>query len=264
MNFIKKLCFGIAIGSGAILPGISSGVLCVILGIYDKLVDSVIHFFSDMKKNFMFLFPILLGMGIGIITFGNILKVLFEKCYVPTAFCFIGLILGAVPLLIKKANNKKGFRLHYVLYFLITFLLTIVSLNIENSYVVSYASNPTFFYLILCGFFMSIGIVVPGVSSTVILMLFGVYEVYLSSIACINLSVLFPIAIGLIIGGLLFLKVINFLLTNYFSQTYYAIIGFTVSSIFVLYPGIGFNFESFLGLLLFFICFKAGYLLEKL
>lgn len=61
MSFIYDFFKGILIGSGAILPGISSGVLCVIFGIYDKLVSSIIHFFNNIKKNFKFLFPIILG-----------------------------------------------------------------------------------------------------------------------------------------------------------------------------------------------------------
>ena len=57
---------------GAILPGISSGVLCVIFGIYEKLLDSILNFFKDIKGNTKFLFPILIGVGIGIIIFGNL------------------------------------------------------------------------------------------------------------------------------------------------------------------------------------------------
>ena len=60
MHFLKECFKGIAIGAGAILPGVSSGVLCVIFRIYDKLVNSVLNFFDDWKKNFRFLFPILI------------------------------------------------------------------------------------------------------------------------------------------------------------------------------------------------------------
>ena len=63
INFFK----GIAIGAGAILPGISSGVLCVILGIYEKLLDSVLSFFKNIKQNAKFLFPIVLGGIFGVL-----------------------------------------------------------------------------------------------------------------------------------------------------------------------------------------------------
>jgi len=61
MDFINRFLKGTAIGAGAILPGISSGVLCVIFGIYQKLVDSVLGIFKDFKNNFIFLLPIGIG-----------------------------------------------------------------------------------------------------------------------------------------------------------------------------------------------------------
>ena len=54
MNFILNFCMGILIGAGAILPGISSGVLCVIFGIYEKLVNSVLNLFKNFKEHFLF------------------------------------------------------------------------------------------------------------------------------------------------------------------------------------------------------------------
>ncbi len=94
---------------------------------------------------------------------------------------------------------------------------------------------------------MSVGIVVPGVSSTVILMCLGLYSNYLAAIASINLSILFPMGIGLILGCLLFLKLIQFLLNRFYPQTFYAIIGFVLGSILVLFPNLHFmsggNFE---------------------
>ena len=77
LQFIK----GLFIGSGAILPGVSSGVFCVIFGIYENLVNSVLTLFSNFKKNFTFLFPIFLGVIVGIVLFGNILRFLFHNFY---------------------------------------------------------------------------------------------------------------------------------------------------------------------------------------
>lgn len=162
MRFIYRFITGILIGAGAILPGISSGVLCVILGIYDKLVDSVLGFFKDVKSNFKFLFPIIVGVGMGVILFGNILKTMFALYPIQTQFAFIGLILGCVPNLFKIANSKKGFRLHYLLYTFISFIFTLLLLLLENKFTSSNlntASNALF--LILSGFTMSAGIIIP-------------------------------------------------------------------------------------------------------
>ena len=96
-NFLTNTIKGIAIGAGAILPGISSGVLCVILGIYEKLLDSILNFFKDIKNNFRFLFPLIIGGVIGVLLFSNILNYLLYAFPIQTKSIFIGLILGTVP-----------------------------------------------------------------------------------------------------------------------------------------------------------------------
>ena len=83
---------------------------------------------------------------------------------------------------------------------------------------------------------MSAGVIVPGVSSTLILMLLGIYESYLFSVSTIYLPFLFPLCIGLFIGSIIFMKITKFLIDNFYCQTFFTIIGFTLGSIFVLYP----------------------------
>lgn len=261
MKFLFDYCKGILIGSGAILPGISSGVFCVIFGIYEKLVYSVLNLLKDFKKNFLFLFPIILGGITGVFLVGRILNFLFINYPMPTSFCFIGLICGSLPVLFKQANRQKGFRLHYIVFLLAAFGVGLLSIQLENilpSFIQIDNNNISFFYLVLAGFFMSIGIVVPGVSSTVILMCLGVYPHYLNAVANANLTILFPMGIGILLGGILFLKIIQFLLAKYYSQTFYAIIGFVLGSIFVLYPGITFSGQGVLSLLLFVVSFSIG------
>ena len=239
MNFILDFFKGILIGAGAILPGISSGVFCVIFGIYEKLVNSILNLFHDFKKNIIFLFPLVLGGIVGVLLVGKLLNFLFSTYPMPTKFCFIGLILGSIPILFKRANGNKGFRLHYLTFLISAFLLGILSIKLENILPQIFniqVSNSYFFYLIFAGFLMSIGIVVPGVSSSVILISLGIYTTYLDAVANVNLCILFPLGIGILIGGFIFLKLIQFLLCNYHTQTFYAIIGFVLGSILVLYP----------------------------
>ena len=239
MKFILNVIKGIFIGSSAILPSISSGVCCVIFGIYEKLVDSVLNIFKDFKKSFTFLFPIALGGIIGVLLVSRLLKFLFATYPMPTNFCFIGLIIGSIPILFKKANNKSGFRLRYLLYFLFTFFIGILLIRLEHilPQVINLdLSSNYFFYLVLTGFLMSAGVVIPGVSSSIILMILGVYTTYLSAIASVNLNILFPMGIGLLIGSILFLRLIQFLFSKYYSQTFYGIIGFVLGSVLVLYP----------------------------
>lgn len=270
MNFILNIFKGILIGTGAILPGISSGVLCVILGIYETLISRILHFFKNFKENLLFFIPIIIGAGISVIFISKILLFLLDNYNVPTSFCFIGLILGCVPSVFKHANyvdnNGKNNKFLKYLFLIFTFSFSVYLLALEkttNSIALS-IENVSFLELIYNGFFMSAGVVIPGVSNTVILMILGTYNIYLEALATLNFAVLVPMGIGLLIGGFLFLKLIEFLFLKYKTYTYYAIIGFTVGSIFVLFPGFNFDLISFASILIMLVSFFISYKLSTL
>lgn len=236
MRFIKSFFQGILIGAGAILPGISSGVLCVIFGIYENLLNCVLNFFKNIKENFKYLFPIGLGSIIGIVLFGNILKYLFFAYPIQIKFIFIGLILGSIPSLIKESTSKTKFKPYYLIFTLITLLIGIFLVILEQKISKFNDTDYNFLFLVISGFFMSAGIIIPGVSNTLILMLLGIYELYLDAVSIIYLPFLFPLLIGIFLGSIFFMKLTKFLLDKFYPQTFFAIIGFTLGSVFILYP----------------------------
>ena len=236
MNFILNFIMGMALGAGAILPGISSGVLCVIFGIYDKLLNSVLNFFKNTKENFIFLFPIFLGIFIGVVLLGNTIKFLFFAYPIQTKFIFIGLILGCLPPIVNNCINKYTFKPYYLIFTIVSTLLGFFFVILEKNYISFSHNSYSFMFWVIFGFFMSIGVVIPGVSSTLILMLLGVYSTYIDAISSFNLPLLFSLGIGLSFGCIIFMKVIKFLLDKFYMQTFFFIIGFTIGSIFVLYP----------------------------
>lgn len=264
MNSLSNFIKGIFIGSGAVLPGISSGVICMVVGLYEKLLDSALNFFKDIKKNFKFLFPIVSGAIVGIILFSNILSYCFNIIPCQTKSLFIGLLLGSIYIL-AKGNldddiNDKNNRSKYISFF-ICFLIGIGLIYLEN--IMDFSSEYTTnsfspLFLILSGFFMSIGIVVPGVSSTVILMILGVYTTYLSALSIVNMTVLLPMMLGAGIGSIIFMKIIQKLLNKYHSQTIFGIIGFSLGSVLILYPVYSFSFESIISIILLVLGFIIG------
>lgn len=291
MKYSLNFIIGIFIGFGAILPGVSSGVFCVIFGIYEKLVDSIVNFFKDIRKNISFLLPIFLGAIVGIVLFGNVIKYFFTKYNTLSCFAFIGLILGTVPALFKQASsdtsndksvsalicsdskkhkqiyNIQCFNVRKIIPMLISFFIGIFLILIEKHFNVNFAAGSisnNLFYLVFAGFLMSVGIVVPGISNTVILMCLGVYSVYISAIASFNLYILIPMGLGVLVGGIIWLKLIKFFLNKYHQSTFYAIIGFTLGSIFVLYPGISFNLEGLFSIILLVLSTIFSYKLANL
>ena len=296
MNYVIDFIKGIIIGAGAILPGISSGVLCVIFGIYEKLLNCVLGFFKNFKYNFKFLFPIILGGLVGIIIFGNILKYIFYAFPIQTKSVFIGLILGSIPSLlrkvasphvqvasqpheskklnlvatekssdfsyaIKKASNKQAFKLNYLIYIILSFCFGLFLVIFEKNLHINSIANKSFspIYLIFSGFLMSAGVIIPGVSSTLILMLLGVYDAYLISVSSIYIPFLIPLGIGLLFGCLFYMKLIKYLFDKFYCQTIYCIIGFTLGSIFILLPVCNSFVEKIVGFIYILLGILCGY-----
>ena len=231
-------------------------------GLYEKIINSIIHFFKDVKNNIKYILPIGIGCFVGIFVFGNILKIAFNKFYMEVSFAFIGLILGSLKLVLKQANIKKVTFSHIVCLF-VTFSFSLYLITLENSQGTFLNANSNS-SLILAGIAMSSGIVIPGVSKTVILIMLGLYETYLSAISTLNLTILIPIGIGLLIGGIIFLSIINFLFKYLKSYTYFGIIGFILGSIFIIYPGFSYDIHGIISILLLIISFVIGFKLCKL
>ncbi len=229
----------------------------MIFGIYEKLLDSILNFFKDVKKNFLFLLPIVIGAFIGVLLFSKLLNYFLNNYPIQSKGIFIGLILGSIPSLLKDVKSKSYFKLRYIFFTIFTFMLGILTVVLEKNFTFSSIANNNinFIYLMISGFIMSVGIVVPGVSSTIILMLLGVYTTYISSVSNLFLPVLIPMGFGLILGCLIFMKITKYFLENYYAQTFYSIIGFTLGSIFVLLPSINTSLE----LLLLILCIIFSY-----
>lgn len=244
---------------GSILPGISSGVICVICGIYEKLIDSILSFFKNPINSIKFLTPLVLGGIIGFFTIGNLLNYLIQIYPLQLYSLFIGLILGCLPSLFKEANKKEEFKFKNLLFFFISSILAIILVFIENhSLNIVNLNDFSNIYLIFSGILMSIGIVVPGISSTLILMLLGIYNSYLFAVSNLSLNFLLPFAFGVCIGSLIFMIIIKFLFKHFYTQTFYSIIGFTFGSIFVLLPTI----TTPIDIILFLLCITFGYIIS--
>lgn len=277
MKRIANFFIGILIGCGAILPGVSSGVFCVIFGIYEKLINSISNLFKDLKTNLSFLLPIGFGTFLGIVLFGNIIKYLFSNFEIQSRIAFTGLIIGTIPALFKQVSKtpKNLFSIKKLIPLFIAFFIGIILIILENhisfNFNLIYENGITsYIYLIFAGFIMSIGIIVPGISNTVLLMCLGIYSEYIYAISSINLHILIPMGIGILLGGVIWIQLIKLLLSKYHEKTFLAIIGFTLGSIFVLLP----NYDLFLFyvnnisslfqiLLVFIISIFISYKLEK-
>lgn len=168
MQFLFNFIKGSLIGVGAILPGISSGVICMALGIYEKLIDCILGFFKDINKNIKYLFPIGLGALVSCILFSNVLVYFFNTIPMQTKSLFIGLLLGSIYVLyckeVKDNISKTKLKISDYIIFIICLIIGIALILFENNVVYDngyYPNEYSFLFLVLSGFFMSFGIIIP-------------------------------------------------------------------------------------------------------
>lgn len=263
MNFLSDFLKGMIIGIGAVAPGVSGGTFAVMLGVYDKLTDAIADVFHDFKKKVWVLFPLALGIGVGVLGFSKIMKYLFENHDAQVKYLFIGLMIGTLPAVFKEAN-KRGFKKVYLLPCIITFSITILFMILENSAInIIPENNPGIIAFIIYGVIIGFGTIVPGISSSFILMYIGAYEILLDGIVNFDLMVIIPVGIGFVISIILFAKLISLLFKRIYGYTYYTVLGFVIGSIITIFPGIEFNIEHLIGLVLCLIGFYMSFSLSN-
>lgn len=257
-NFLK----GIIVGIGGIAPGLSGSVLLVIFGLYQKTINAMGTLFKDFKKNLYFLVPLFMGFGVGVLLFSKVVDFLLNNYEMHTRFAFLGLIIGTIPLFYKEVK-KEGFNNRYYILIAIALVFGLVLFNF-NKGLFPTVTNPNFFQSVILGFAVAGSSIVPGVDSAVILSSLGLYEIYVSSMANLDLQVLIPAAFGLGIGVLVISFVVNSLIKRYYTVTFSIIFGLFLSII----PNIlnescviGFNISSVIAMVLAIVGFVVSYFL---
>lgn len=238
---LKLVIKGFVIGIANIIPGVSGGTLAITLGIYEDLINAISHFFTNFKKNLEFL--ILLGIGavLSILTLSKLINFSLTKFPVPTTLFFIGLIVGGVPLIYKNVKGNK-LNIKYAISFIIPFaLIMAITFMDSGNKAISLANMNALKMIVLglIGIVAAATMVIPGISGSFVLMLLGYYKPIVKTISDLtnfkllahNLMVLIPFGLGVLLGIVLVAKIVEYLLKKHEKITYYAILGFIISSI---------------------------------
>ena len=230
---------GASIGLAMIIPGVSGGTLAVLLGVYDKIIESIGNLFKDFKKSVLFLLPILLGAVLAFAALYFPLKYALKYAPFPTIMLFAGFMAGSCPDLYKKAN-KNGFKKRDIAAIIIPCLLVIGICFIPSIGDVDLSANmhvSGYFILLLIGAVASCALVVPGISGSMLLLIFGYYNPILNTISALkdnfghSLLVLATFAVGLVVGFFTIAKLMQLLLKKFRRVTFWAITGFVIGSI---------------------------------
>ena len=243
LSWISKMIKGIVIALGFILPGISGGVLAAILGIYERMIRFLAHPFKQLKEDILYFLPVAIGMLLGIGLFSYPIEYLLEHYQVYVLWSFAGAIIGTVPSLVKQANRDSEKDKIDLIWFWTTFIISGIALYGLNFVVGSLSAS--FLNFILAGSLLALGILVPGLSPSNLLLILGLYAPMLTGFKSFDLFGTFlPIGIGAVLTLIAFSKFMDYALRVYHSRVYHFIIGIVLSStLLILLPNAG-NPES--------------------
>ncbi len=260
--FLLRILNGILIGGGAILPGVSGGVLAVVFGIYQPMMELLSHPFTAFKKHWKLFLPVGIGVMLGFVGFAKVVGGLFEKYEVQTLCLFIGLIFGTVPMLLKTAQRDgKSTKKDYLALGLSFALLLAVLLIVNRAGKLSLTLTTPWAFV--SGIIWGFSLVVPGLSSSSLLIFMGLYESIMSAVGALNLGVILPLFAGIALVALLFARLIDKLFNERFSLASHAVVGLVLASTLTIIPSFASTGQLIVGILLAGIGFVAAMQLDK-
>lgn len=247
VNMVQGFCMALADS----VPGISGGTVAFILGFYEKFINSINAFVTkgeDKKKAFSFLFKLGIGWAIGMALAAIVLSKLFEDHIYSVSSLFIGFIVFAIPIIIKEEKDtlkgKYGYLIYSLIGIAIVSLITYFNPTGGGSNVDLTNLNPLLcLYVFIAGVIAISAMVVPGISGSTLLLIFGLYVPIITSISEVlhfnfgSLPILIVFGFGVITGLLLVVKLIKKALDKYRAETIYMVLGLMVGSIYAIIMG---------------------------
>ncbi len=237
-SFWRNALAGLLIGIGCVLPGVSGGVMAVSFGLYRPMLDAVLGIFHDTRRKLLFLAPLALGGAAGLLLGARCLGTAMRLYEKPMLCLFTGFILGGVPDLLAEAEAGGRFRRRW-LGALAGGVLLALPMALLRAQGVERALSLTPLQALAVGLAEGVGTVVPGLSTSFILMNLGWYQAYLEALAHPQAGVLGLVALGFAASALASMKAVQWLFDHARGYAYYAVLGFLLVSVALVFPGFG-------------------------
>lgn len=233
LKFLYKILQGTLIGIGAVLPGISGGVLCVIFGIYKPIMELLAHPFKNLKTHVIKLLPVIIGIGIGFLGIANLLAFFLEKYPAPSVCLFVGLIAGMLPSLWREAGEKGRSKYSYISMSLAMVIVFALLISLKAF---SVSILPNFGWYLFCGFCLALSVIAPGMSFSTLLMPLNLYTPFVEGIGKLNFGVLIPSGIGALVTVICLANLVDSLFNRHYSVAFHAIVGIVISATIMIIP----------------------------
>lgn len=258
------LAKGLWIGGTLTVPGVSGGAMAMLLGIYDRLVISLNSLFrrgswKEKKKSFFFLLFAAMGGLAGFVLFSNIVGLLLEAFPLHVCFLFAGAIAGGIPAVLASAEIKR-LRVTDPLFVVLGIgIVSLIGLIPDGVFSLENANGVGGIALQLVGgFVVAFGLVLPGISMSQMLYVFGIYEEIIGRVSGLDVLPLIPFAVGGVAGTLATSFGVEKLIARFPRQTYLTIFGFLLGSIPQMFADTSFGGIGVLDWLLFVLLFAVG------
>lgn len=253
------LCFqGAIVGTGAILPGVSGGVLLVAFGIYEPMMALLSHPAKAFPRYWRMFVPFLIGWVAGFVLLAKLVEKLFNASSSVALMLFAGLILGTVPKLMQDAQPRKDEKSGWTVFILVlaAFFLFFRLLGRDAGVQL----EPNLFWYVFCGMVWGLSLVVPGLSSSSLLLFLGLYQPMTSGIAALDFTVILPLLLGIAATVLLTARLVNHLFEKRRGLMLRIVTGILLASTLLILPV---EFTSPLSLVLSLACFAAGFVVAR-
>ena len=247
LNGIRGFCMAMADS----VPGVSGGTIAFLLGFYDEFINSLNDLMGKdnarRKQAFFFLFKLGIGWVAGFSVL--VLSGLFQEHIYEISSVFMGLTFFAVPMVIREEKDSIRGR-----YGNLVFTVLGIGLVFGISYFnpaggqgmnvsVEHLSMGLVAYVFLTAMVAITAMVLPGISGSTLLLIFGIYVPIIGAVKELlhmNLDyvpILFVFGMGVITGIVGIIKTIKLCLERYRSQTIYAILGLMIGSLYAITKG---------------------------
>ena len=244
---IKDGLTGMAIGTAIIVPGVSGGTIALVFGAFKRIVNAVDDLFTKkFWKSLLILLPFLLGAIIAVAALVFPFQLAFKYCLFSIVCLFAGFILGSIPGItdeLKEQAPTKANIIQLIIGFILAGIIGVFSVifkfndSINNLFI----SRPWYLYLIIfvVGIFGSSGLIVPGFSGSMLLLVIGFYQPILNLVDFSNfwpnVSLGFVFALGVLVGFIILSNIMNRMITNHRIATLYVVVGFIFGSLISLF-----------------------------
>ena len=234
MRWLRDLLCGFLIGAGAILPGVSGGVLAVVFDIYRPFMEVLTHPRTAVPKYWKWFPPIALGWCAGFLGFAKGIAAAMNLSDAVTVWLFIGLIVGTVPSLFREAGKEGRCAASWLS--MLACAAAVFAGLFYVSRVVHLEVTPNFWWYNFCGVLWGAGIVIPGMTSSSVMMALGLYQPMLEGLAHLDLLVLSVCLPGLVLSVALLARLVSWFFHRYYSVAFHGILGFVIASTLVIIP----------------------------